>query len=182
MLAHGRWFSFRVLRLLPPLKTDHHDIAEILLKVALSTINQNLNLLRFNEILTLDVVIGGESTSVLNTRFNNAAHRLYVMVGVLRTCGKHFHDYIISLRQRRDPLIYINLDKRACTKLGELVVMYLCVRESNQFCIFLLFFYWILEMFRQWYFFIFFWSSKNHLWLYTSGDWAHHLRHSRRTR
>ena len=31
--------SLRVLRL-PPLKTGRHDIAEILLKVALSTINQ----------------------------------------------------------------------------------------------------------------------------------------------
>jgi hypothetical protein len=32
--------SLRVLRLIPPLKTGRHDIAEILLKVALSTINQ----------------------------------------------------------------------------------------------------------------------------------------------
>ena len=32
--------SPRVLRLLPPLKTGRHDIAEILLKVALRTINQ----------------------------------------------------------------------------------------------------------------------------------------------
>jgi hypothetical protein len=31
--------SLRVLQLLPPLKTGRHDIAEILLKVALSTIN-----------------------------------------------------------------------------------------------------------------------------------------------
>jgi hypothetical protein len=32
--------SLRVLWLLPPLKTGHHDIAEILLKVALNTKNQ----------------------------------------------------------------------------------------------------------------------------------------------
>jgi hypothetical protein len=32
--------SLRVLQLLPPLKTGRHDIAEILMKVALSTINQ----------------------------------------------------------------------------------------------------------------------------------------------
>jgi hypothetical protein len=32
--------SLRVLRLLPPLKTGRHDIAEILLKVALNKINQ----------------------------------------------------------------------------------------------------------------------------------------------
>jgi hypothetical protein len=35
--------SLRVLRLLPPLKlvTSHHDLADILLKVALNTKNQN---------------------------------------------------------------------------------------------------------------------------------------------
>ena len=33
--------SLRVLRLLPTTKTDRHDIAEILLKVALSTKNQS---------------------------------------------------------------------------------------------------------------------------------------------
>ena len=32
--------SLRLLWLLPPLKTGRHDIAEILLKVALNTINQ----------------------------------------------------------------------------------------------------------------------------------------------
>ena len=35
--------SLRVLRLLPSLKTGRHDIAEILLKVALSTKNQLIN-------------------------------------------------------------------------------------------------------------------------------------------
>jgi hypothetical protein len=34
--------SLRVLRLPPPLKLVCHDIAEILLKVALSTINQSI--------------------------------------------------------------------------------------------------------------------------------------------
>jgi hypothetical protein len=32
--------TLRVLRLFPPQKTDRHDIAEILLKVVLNTINQ----------------------------------------------------------------------------------------------------------------------------------------------
>jgi hypothetical protein len=32
--------SLRILRLLPPLKTGRHDIVEMLLKVALNTINQ----------------------------------------------------------------------------------------------------------------------------------------------
>ena len=39
LLVHGWWFS-PVLRLLPPLKLVANDIAEILLKVALNTINQ----------------------------------------------------------------------------------------------------------------------------------------------
>jgi hypothetical protein len=43
MLAHGQWFSLGT-RLLPPLKTGRHDIAEILLKVVLNTKNLNLNL------------------------------------------------------------------------------------------------------------------------------------------
>jgi hypothetical protein len=38
LLARGRWFSLGT-RLFPP-QTGCHDIAEILLKVALSTINE----------------------------------------------------------------------------------------------------------------------------------------------
>jgi hypothetical protein len=34
--------SLRVLRLLPPIKTGRHDIAEIMLKVALNT-NKSIN-------------------------------------------------------------------------------------------------------------------------------------------
>jgi len=40
--------SPRILRLLPPLKTGRHDIAEILLKVALNTKNQ------INQLFSLD--------------------------------------------------------------------------------------------------------------------------------
>ena len=39
MLAHGRWFSPGTPAS-STTKTGHHDIAEILLKVALNTINQ----------------------------------------------------------------------------------------------------------------------------------------------
>jgi hypothetical protein len=42
LLAHGRWFSPGI----PAssiTKTGRHDIAEILLKVALSTINKSIN-------------------------------------------------------------------------------------------------------------------------------------------
>jgi hypothetical protein len=41
-LAHGRWFS-PVTPTSSTTKTGRHDIAEILLKVALSTINQSFN-------------------------------------------------------------------------------------------------------------------------------------------
>ena len=40
LLAHGRWFSPAS----STTKTGHHDIAEILLKVALNTKNQSINL------------------------------------------------------------------------------------------------------------------------------------------
>jgi len=39
LLAHGRWFSPGILAS-STTKTGHHDIAEILMKVALNTINQ----------------------------------------------------------------------------------------------------------------------------------------------
>jgi len=39
LLAHGRWFSAGTLAS-STTKTGRHDIAEILLKVALNTINQ----------------------------------------------------------------------------------------------------------------------------------------------
>ena len=39
LLAHGRWFSPAS----STTKTGRHDIAEILLKVALNTINQSIN-------------------------------------------------------------------------------------------------------------------------------------------
>jgi hypothetical protein len=42
LLAHGRWFSAGTLAS-STTKTRRHDIAEILLKVALSTINQSIN-------------------------------------------------------------------------------------------------------------------------------------------
>ena len=42
LLAHGRWFSPGTLAS-STTKTGRHDIAEILLKVVLSTINQSIN-------------------------------------------------------------------------------------------------------------------------------------------
>jgi hypothetical protein len=42
LLAHGRWFSPSI-PVSSTAKTGRHDIAEILLKVALNTINQSIN-------------------------------------------------------------------------------------------------------------------------------------------
>jgi hypothetical protein len=42
LLAHGRWFSPGTPAS-STTKTSHHDIAEILLKVALNTKNQSIN-------------------------------------------------------------------------------------------------------------------------------------------
>ena len=42
LLAHGRWFSPGTPAT-STTKTSRHDIAEILLKVALNTMNQSLN-------------------------------------------------------------------------------------------------------------------------------------------
>jgi hypothetical protein len=42
LLAHGRWFS-PGSPASSTTKTGHHDIDEILLKVALNTINQSIN-------------------------------------------------------------------------------------------------------------------------------------------
>jgi hypothetical protein len=47
LLAHGRWFSPGTPASFIT-KTGRHDIAEILLKVALNTINQSINLFVFN--------------------------------------------------------------------------------------------------------------------------------------
>jgi hypothetical protein len=61
MLAHGRWFSPGTPAS-SAIKTSRHDIAEILLKVALSTINQIkslliINLLSVNCIHSMQVII-----------------------------------------------------------------------------------------------------------------------------
>jgi hypothetical protein len=45
LLAHGRWFSPAS----SATKTGRHDIAEILLKVALNTINQMKSINQFHE-------------------------------------------------------------------------------------------------------------------------------------
>jgi hypothetical protein len=52
LLARGRWISLGTLAS-STTKTGHHDIAEILLKVALNTINQSNNIFFFFVLLPL---------------------------------------------------------------------------------------------------------------------------------
>ena len=47
LFAHGRWFSLDTTASSTTI-TGHHDIAEILLKVPLSTKNQSINMLTYN--------------------------------------------------------------------------------------------------------------------------------------
>jgi len=79
LLAAGRWFSPG-----PPVsstnKTDSHDIAEILLKVALNTIKQQ------------------QTKSRLKHYIATLFTALYVRFGILLACGKHLHERTISLR------------------------------------------------------------------------------------
>jgi hypothetical protein len=49
LLSHGRWFSPGTPAS-STTKIGHHDIAEILLKVAVNTINLNLNLFIYHRI------------------------------------------------------------------------------------------------------------------------------------
>ena len=49
LLVHGRWFSPGTPSS-STTKTGRHDIAEILLEVALSTINQIKSLIKMNEL------------------------------------------------------------------------------------------------------------------------------------
>jgi hypothetical protein len=64
--------SLRVLRLLPPLKTGHYDIAEILLRVALNTkhqINHIVQLPRTHAVLVIGLyeLLGNPSGSLTGT-------------------------------------------------------------------------------------------------------------------
>ena len=52
LLVHGRWFSPGTLAS-STTKTGHHDIAEILLKVASNTINKSINQLVADMLLIL---------------------------------------------------------------------------------------------------------------------------------
>jgi hypothetical protein len=54
-LAHGWWFSPGISAS-STIKTDHHDIAEILLKVALNTNNQ-IKIITINSILEMPLTL-----------------------------------------------------------------------------------------------------------------------------
>ena len=60
LLAHGRWFSPGT-RASSNTKTGHHDIAEILLKVALST--QTINIFKKNHYIIQHYATNGASNA-----------------------------------------------------------------------------------------------------------------------
>ena len=80
LLTHGRWFSLGTPAS-STTKAGHHDIAEILLKVALNTKNQSINIM-FKIIVFLIIMLFTQ---------------LYMRVSISLTCGKHLNDRIISL-------------------------------------------------------------------------------------
>ena len=59
LLAHGRWFSSDTPAS-STTKTGRHDIAEILLKVALNTINQSINQPIIDKMYVLQARIKGQ--------------------------------------------------------------------------------------------------------------------------
>jgi hypothetical protein len=69
----GQWFS--------PVtsKTDHHDVTEILLKVALNTINPNPNLTGFE--LTTLLVIGTDYTGSCKSNYHTITMAPKSLVG-----------------------------------------------------------------------------------------------------
>jgi hypothetical protein len=67
LLAHGRWFSLGTPAS-STTKTGRHDIAEILLKVALNTINQIKSNPLYKIIISLSYYI---NNSIIFTRVSN---------------------------------------------------------------------------------------------------------------
>jgi hypothetical protein len=108
LLAHGRWFSL-CTPASSTTKTGCHDIAKILLKVELNTINQSINLTKtpcyycFNNYLSIFTVLFYLITINVfflqqNPQFINNKH-LYLLIGELLTC----------LKTCRIPLFYHHL-------------------------------------------------------------------------
>ena len=73
----------------------------------------------------------------------------YMRVGILHIPGKHFHDRIISLRWEvcaHNTSLIPPLFTEAKKVIGHIFECKVC-----RFRLFLRFWYWILELFRQWY-------------------------------
>jgi hypothetical protein len=99
ILAHGRWFSPGIPAS-STTKTGCHDIAEILLKVALNTKNQiNTNLLSFH--YSLNNYIKVISYCYANTQ--------------MPTMGKYFTRKLYHLQLRVEYTLFSNLQSRALT-------------------------------------------------------------------
>ena len=72
LLAHGQWFSPDTLAS-STTKTGRHDIAEILLKVTLNTINQ----IKSNQIVYMPIAVGENSMALMQQPITNSLENIY---------------------------------------------------------------------------------------------------------
>jgi hypothetical protein len=86
LLAHGRWFSLGTPAS-STAKTGRHDIAEILLKVALNTKDQSIN----QSINQSIIKCGGRLTICVNVYF------YFYTVDLQR--DMHYADFVVCKRQ-----------------------------------------------------------------------------------
>ena len=139
-LATDRWFS----PVSSTNRTHYHDIAEILLNVAL-TINHTwtdmCSRYRVIHILMLYISDIIHMTISVTRRLNISCimlfkitlfARLYVRVGILLIWDMHLHDRIISLRGEvwvhETSLASATFHWSACSKSGKWAIMHLCVK------------------------------------------------------
>ena len=112
LLAHGRWFS-QSTPASSITKTGRHDIAEILLKVALSTINQSINhSYIFNKLLTFH----RELYIYLYDQFNSRQHGI--------PCFSYLNFSIVSRKHNKTSnfdllIIYIPPFHRTILSMGK---------------------------------------------------------------
>jgi hypothetical protein len=84
LLAHGQWFSLSTLAF-STTKTGHHEIAEILLKMALNTKNQ-IKSTKKSRPMMVNLCIWSLVSAKLKTHFHNRTLLTVIQLGtILRT-------------------------------------------------------------------------------------------------
>jgi hypothetical protein len=85
LLSRGRWFSPGIPAS-STTKTGRHDIAEILLKVVLNTINQSINLLVKPSIPNFNIVHSKQSKHLLILhQYNDLKMEKYTIIAFMRS-------------------------------------------------------------------------------------------------